>query len=656
MVLFDFKSDKHFVASSDKITIHVYELTNLTIHPSRIRKTHWREVASITPAPDHQEESYNGLMFFDGHGKIEGQEALTKLAQHLTRLRLIVSPQGQSFQDVAELGEHKEFGIHYLRLNDLFNWPDHGVNMASVTTWPRIVLKYTITKREKRPMMNEGVSKEKYEELKKMVSQKDKALEKLKEEMKEQDREIQTLKEKKDDELQMLKRRKDKEIQMLEEEKENASEQQEAELQELEKKKNEELRDLMKRKDDELQNLETMMNDEEIQMLRDATEQHEAELQELEKEKDEELKKHLKKKDAELQMLKKRKDKEVQALEEERKDAYEQHEAELRGLKKKNDEELRELMRKKDDEVQVMEKRKDDELKEKNEELKTMEREKDEGEKLSKGKDEELKTLRDEVENLRNNANKGDEAGAVREGKILVDSDEWQKLKKDEKELKLELTKKDEEIKRRLEKEKEDKEALQKSMNEKDAESRKMKKEKEEMIQAHAAETRNLRVQVSQLHDQEHRRKQPWQWTSATRFVLNVHHRRPVPPGTWSDAVPSHCYNYDPYATTGALPFPRINWAMVDEDPKDWPLPSKIGISCQPGQFDKNNWWFIKTFHPDGLLTMVAYYDGTYPSLNDPGHYTIQLPFPRNSKFSTAIPFSLLLVNGTYKLAFIYRD
>ncbi|CAI0428844.1 unnamed protein product [Linum tenue] len=115
-------------------------MTNPTIHPSRIRKTHWREAANITLAPDHrdrgddekdqsdsdaddaaaadeeEEESYNGLMFFDGHGKIEGQEALTKLAQHLTRLRLIVSPQGHSYQDVSELGEHKEFGIHYLRL------------------------------------------------------------------------------------------------------------------------------------------------------------------------------------------------------------------------------------------------------------------------------------------------------------------------------------------------------------------------------------------------------------------------------------------------------------------------------------------------------------------------------------------------------------
>ncbi|CAL1380169.1 unnamed protein product [Linum trigynum] len=597
MVLFDFKSDKHFVASSDKTTIHVYELTNPTIHPSRIRKTHWREVANITPAPDHhdgdnedqsdpdeddaaageeeEDESYNGLMFFDGHGKIEGHAALTKLAQHLTRLRLIVSPQGHIFQDVAELGEHRDFGIHYLRLNDIFNWTDHGVCMASVTMWDRVVLKYTIPKREKRSVTSEEASKEKYEELKKMVSKKDEEIGKLREEMEEQDKEIQT--------------------------------------------------------------------------LRDATEQHEAE---LEKEKDEELKK----KDDELHMLRKRKDKEVHALEEEKKDANEQHEAELRGLEKKNDEELRELMKKKDDEVQVMEKRKDDELKEKNNELKTMEREKDEGEKLSKEKDEELKTLRDEVKNLRNDANKGDEVGAAKEGKILVDSDEWQKLKKDEKELRQEVMKKDEEIKRRLEKENEDKEALQKSMNEKDAESKKIKKEKEETIQAHAAETRNLRVQVSQLNDLEHRRKQPWQWTGATRFVLNVHHRRPVPPGTWSNAVPSHCYNYDPYATTGALPFPRINWAMVDEDPKDWPLPPKIGVSCQPGQFDKNNWWFIKTFHPDGLLAMVAYYDGTHPCLNDPGHYTIQLPFPRNSKFSTAIPFSLFLVNGTYKLAFVYRD
>ncbi|CAI0428875.1 unnamed protein product [Linum tenue] len=132
--LFDFKSNKHFVASSDKSTLKVYELSNPTIYPSYIRKAHWKEVGNIIPR-DHydsdegdnysssgtNESSYDGMMFFDGQADIKGREVLTKLAQHLARLRLMVSPQGHCFQDVTELGEHKDFGIHYLRLNDLFN-------------------------------------------------------------------------------------------------------------------------------------------------------------------------------------------------------------------------------------------------------------------------------------------------------------------------------------------------------------------------------------------------------------------------------------------------------------------------------------------------------------------------------------------------------
>ncbi|CAI0429658.1 unnamed protein product [Linum tenue] len=83
MVIFDFKSDKHFVASSDRITLQVYELTNPNVNPSSLRKNHWKEVATITARDDSEEESFSGLMFFDGHGKTEGREALTKLAQHL---------------------------------------------------------------------------------------------------------------------------------------------------------------------------------------------------------------------------------------------------------------------------------------------------------------------------------------------------------------------------------------------------------------------------------------------------------------------------------------------------------------------------------------------------------------------------------------------
>ncbi|CAI0429655.1 unnamed protein product [Linum tenue] len=223
MVLFDFKSDKHFVASSNRATLQVYELTNPTVNPSSIRKSHWKEVATITARDQIQsdgdeEESYDGLMFFDGHGEIEGWEVLTKLAQHLTRLQLKVSPQGFCFQDVIGLGEHRAFGLHYLRLNDLFNWSYHGIRMASITMWPRrSVLKYLVPRWEKRPTPTGGVSNEKYEELKKTVEKKDEELEKLRELLKIKDDELETLKREKDEEVK-LRKGKDEELKKLREE------------------------------------------------------------------------------------------------------------------------------------------------------------------------------------------------------------------------------------------------------------------------------------------------------------------------------------------------------------------------------------------------------------------------------------------------------
>ncbi|CAI0554633.1 unnamed protein product [Linum tenue] len=571
-------------------------------HRSCSRSRWWRR--RPRSHEDEEEKSYNGLMFFDGHGKIEGQEALTKLAQHLTRLQLRVSPQGHSFQDV-ELGEHKDFGIHYLRLNDLFNWPDHGVGMAGVSMWQRLVLKYTVPKREKRAVAaaSGGVSKEKYEDLKKTVNKKDEELRKLRAEMEEQEKEIQTLRDERDD----------------------TTEQQEAEIRELEKEKDEEIGELMKRKDDE------------------------------------------------LRMLKKRKDKEIQTLKEEREEASERHEEELRKVEEEKDEELRVMMKRKDDELQMLQKRNDEESKQKNDELKTLKREKEDGAKLSKEKDEEeVKTLREEVVNLRK-ANKENEAAAGK-GKILVNGDEWHKLKNDN-------------------------EALRKSMNEKDA------------------ETRKLRDQVAQLQEQEQRRNQPWAWTGAIRFLgenrvlgrslhfttkkktqccglkllaqvdlfnfrvypkekqpkknlivsrSTIHHvvrttRRPVPQDTWRsvkiESPPDCHYVYDPSTNESTSPFPMANWLVVDEEHNEWPLPPKIGVRCVPDQFDKDNWWFVKAAHPDGRLAMMAYYDGGRSSYTTPNYrFPVRLPFPRNCKFYTTTQFFLIGLNGANKLAFSYRD
>ncbi|CAI0554037.1 unnamed protein product [Linum tenue] len=566
MVLFDFKSDKHYVASSDKTTLKVYELTNpTTVNPSSIGKDHWKEVANITSrdqdqsndeeqddgddasAEEDEEESYDGLMFFDGHGKIEGREALTKLAQHLTRLQLRVSPQGLCFQDVTGLGEHKEFGFHYLRLNDLFNWPYHGIKIAGITTWRRLVLQYSVPKgdQKKRPMSGgAAVSKKKYEELKRMIEERDEKIGKMREEMEEQDWEMEKLKEERG-----------------------------------------------------------------------------------------------------------------------------KHGVELRELEKKNGKELRKLSKQKDGELETLKREKDGELEEKDEELEALRKEKDDATKLSKEKDEKLKNLKEEVKNMKR-AKKEDEAATVGEkGKITVDSDEWHKLKKDAAETRQEATKKDEEMKRRLEKVGDDNEALQKLVNEKTAESQKLRSEKEEMMKENAAEMRKLKDQLLQVprEPEQRRPKQSWAKTTATKLVLLsycgddiIRRRRPVPRDTFCiDEGKSNNFNYKPYQK-GSVPFSfTSSISIVDEDPKDWPHPPKTNVySSSSGSFDQDNWWLMKTTHlSDGSLTMMAYYDGDFRcSVFPENTYPIRLPYSWDNHLMAGTSFFLVHVGREYKLAFMYRD
>ncbi|CAN1815003.1 hypothetical protein LINPERHAP1_LOCUS27288 [Linum perenne] len=148
MAPFDFKSATHFVASSDGITLQVYEFTEPTNNPSSIQKPHFKHVAKICHETSKEEggakttSSYDALLFPEDHGRIEGREGLTMLAQHLAQLHLVVSPQGYCFQDV-------DLEIHYLRLNDLFCWSHHGVeSMASTTNtvWTRSELKHPVRK------------------------------------------------------------------------------------------------------------------------------------------------------------------------------------------------------------------------------------------------------------------------------------------------------------------------------------------------------------------------------------------------------------------------------------------------------------------------------------------------------------------------------
>ncbi|CAI0554627.1 unnamed protein product [Linum tenue] len=283
MVLFDFKSDKHFVTSSDETTIRVCELSKPTIHPSYIRKAHWKEVGTIIVDGDdngdddlEEDQYYDGLLFFDGHGKIEGRESLTRLAHHLTRSGLMVNPGGYCFEDVTELGEHKDFGFHYFRLNDLFSWASHGVELARITMWPRLELKYIVPRQKKiskQPMVGGGVSKEKYEELKRMLSKKDEELEKVTNEMED---EIQKLKEAKEEELQKLREEMEETIEKKEELKYIMPRQKKISKQPMvgggvSKEKYEEFKRMLRKKDEELEKVTNEMEDE-IQKLKEEKE------------------------------------------------------------------------------------------------------------------------------------------------------------------------------------------------------------------------------------------------------------------------------------------------------------------------------------------------------------------------------------------------
>ncbi|CAN1180149.1 hypothetical protein LINPERPRIM_LOCUS12541 [Linum perenne] len=212
------------------------------VHPFSIRKTDWKEVANINISLE-DDDDVDGLLFFDGHGGIEGSKALTMLAQHLKRLRLLVNPEGYCFQESGELADYADFGIHYLRLNDLFSWPHHGVELAMITVWSRLEMKYHVStsKRTK----NDGVNlQKKLEELKKLLKERDEELEKLNEELEE-------AKEAKNEEMEQLRNK-------LKRKDEEANE----EMRKLRKEKDEELQKMIRDKDDQLQKLGKKKDDE----------------------------------------------------------------------------------------------------------------------------------------------------------------------------------------------------------------------------------------------------------------------------------------------------------------------------------------------------------------------------------------------------------
>ncbi|CAN1184550.1 hypothetical protein LINPERHAP2_LOCUS37028 [Linum perenne] len=562
MPLFAFKSNNHFVTSSDGAILQVHELTKSSDHLSSIHKSDWKKIATISPGLDDDDDdidskatddmSYNGLLFFDGHGRIKGRIALTMLAQHLKQLHLLVSPEGYCFQEVSEIGTYPDFGIHYLRLNDLFSWPRHEVDLVTINVWSRLELTYSLPKYKNTTsttIIGGRVNKEKYAELEKLVKEKDKELEKLKEEMDEvieeneaKEEELQKLKKTKDDELKILKKKKDEE---------------EAKAQRIE----------------------------ELEKLNE-------ELEEANKAKDEELQKIKKKKPSE-EGNKATKIAQLEKLKEQMEDTIATKDEELEKIKKEKDEEIRKMLKKKEAELRALKDKKNDD-EEKSRRIEELEKEKEEMEVANVARDEELQKLR--------------------KGR----NDELQKL----------LREKNHEI-RVLEKKKED------EKNDEEAKARKAEGELEEVkdqLSFSVARVAHVNKELEQCQ------KLSWAILPSTKFVpqsadareMHLTRRQRCPPEKLScnpQLSFPHVFN-SPKLVDKMYIWSSNNVKLVDEENSTaWPPPPTIDMRVGAGvqDFDKNDWWYVKTTHPEGGLTMLVYYDGKRSQIS---LYNNSVPLP----------------------------
>ncbi|CAN1184543.1 hypothetical protein LINPERHAP2_LOCUS37028 [Linum perenne] len=540
MPLFAFKSNNHFVTSSDGAILQVHELTKSSDHLSSIHKSDWKKIATISPGLDDDDDdidskddvdqevsdgkSYNGLSFLDGQGKIEGEKALTTLAQHLKQLHLLVSPKGYCFQQVSEIGMYSDFGIHYLRLNDLFSWPRHKIDLAMSNVWSRLELKYNLPKHKNpsKPKSNigGGVSKEKEAKLERLVKEKEEELEKLKEEMEEANEELEKL--------------------------------------------NEDLEEANKAKEEELQKLAKSKNTGELQ-------------------------RQLKKKDDELKILKKKKDEEEEQME----DTIATKDEELEKIKKEKDEEIRKMLKKKEAELRALKDKKNDD-EEKSRRIEELEKEKEEMEVANVARDEELQKLR--------------------KGR----NDELQKL----------LREKNHEI-RVLEKKKED------EKNDEEAKARKAEGELEEVkdqLSFSVARVAHVNKELEQCQ------KLSWAILPSTKFVpqsadareMHLTRRQRCPPEKLScnpQLSFPHVFN-SPKLVDKMYIWSSNNVKLVDEENSTaWPPPPTIDMRVGAGvqDFDKNDWWYVKTTHPEGGLTMLVYYDGKRSQIS---LYNNSVPLP----------------------------
>ncbi|CAN1814785.1 hypothetical protein LINPERHAP1_LOCUS27230 [Linum perenne] len=175
----------------------------------------------------------------------------------------------------------------------------------------------------------------------------------------------------------------------------------------------------------------------------------------------------------------------------------------------------------------------------------------------------------------------------------------------------------------------------------------------------------------------EQSEKKSWSILVSTKFVLQSSEakdkylttiRQKVPAGTFS--LQSQVSS--PFVSKSPMFMDKITlWSvervkLVDEGSisiAQWPpLPNLVVFtgSGSVEDFDVNDWWYLKTTHPDGGLTMLVYYEGNRSQISNDGRpeeSIIPLPFAKDaqvhsyhSKFSlfNMYPFGV-------RLGFTYR-
>ncbi|CAN1754072.1 Laminin subunit alpha-2 [Linum perenne] len=404
-------------------------------------------------------------------------------------------------------------------------------------------------------------------------------------------------------------------------------------------KKLEELKKLLKERDEELEKL-----NEELE-----------EAKEAKNEEMEQLRNKLKRKDEELRMLRKKKDKDheanVKRIEElvKLKDEMEDANEELQKIIKLKNEEMEEAKEAKDEEMEQLRNK----LKMKDEELRMLRKKKDKDHEANVKRIEELMKLKDEMKDANEELQK---IIKMHETNGNVDINAVTRIEELEKQRKEEMQKANEEL-QKLRKEKD--EELQKMIRDKDDQLQKLVKKKDD-------EKKDEIARVKKEVEQYSKSSCSWTMSPSVKYLpassegerVHLTRRRPVPPETFAYYEQS----YDFVSSN----MPRIEACLnvfnkaqfVDEENTGWPSPSSFNVLIGKNNrgFDKHNWWFAKANHPEGGLTMLAYYDGTYSKFSSGPDRTIQLPFLKDATLAPYKPFFFLDVHSFgVKLAFMYR-